>query len=381
MTSCIEPFDASYADFESALVIDAVLTNEMKQQHIVLSRTYEFEEEVPSAESNATITVMDSNGNQYAFSDTGNGMYLSDQAFAAELGVEYQLFITTRDGRSYGSDPVPLTTGTTTIDQITVNRITNDFGEDGMAIFVDSFDPSGNSVNYRYDYEETFRVIAPDWNQTILVGDPQGGCNVVEEPNRIYERVCYPTVNSNRIIQTTTKDFDEDRVANFMVRFIDRSNYIISYRYSILVRQYVQSIGAYTFYRTLGDLSSSENLFSQIQTGFLQGNVFSTDNQNEQVLGYFDVASVDEKRIFFNYSDFYPDEPLPPYVQDCRPSTPVIANPGGCVLRPILESGTAVFVGDNASPADGEGPYLIAPIVCGDCSVLGTAEVPEFWTE
>ncbi|WP_051947462.1 DUF4249 domain-containing protein [Muricauda sp. MAR_2010_75] len=381
INSCIEPFDVSYVNFESALVIDAVLTNDMKQQRIVLTRTYEFEEEGPSAESNANVTVMDSNGNTYTFSDSENGVYFSDQAFAAELGVEYQLSITTQDGRAYGSEPVQLTTGTTTIDQITAERITNDFGEDGMAIFVDSYDPTGNSVNYRYEYEETYRVVAPDWNFLTLIGDPQGGCGVLEAVNEDYKEVCYPTAFSNRIILTNTKDLAEDRVNQFRVRFIDRNNYIISYRYSILVRQYVESNEAYTFYRTLGEISTTENLFSQLQTGFLQGNVFSRENRDEQVLGYFDVSAVDEKRIFFNYSDFYPDEPLPPYVQNCSPSAPVIANPGGCVLRPILESGTAAFVGHNAPPGANEGPYFIAPRICGDCSVLGTAEVPEFWTE
>ncbi|MFC4220115.1 DUF4249 domain-containing protein [Flagellimonas marina] len=381
MKSCIQPFDTSYVDFESALVIDAVLTNEMKQQRIVLTRTYEFEDEGPSAESNANVSVSDSNGNTYTFTDSGNGVYLSDQTFAAEFGVEYQLSIITSDGRTYGSDPVQLTTGTTTIDQITAERITDDFGVDGMAIFVDSFDPTGNSKNYRYEYEETYRVVAPDWNPLTLIGDPQGGCNVLQVTNEDYEEVCYPTTLSTNILLTTTRDLAEDRVDHFRVRFVNRNNYIISYRYSILVRQYVQSNEAFTFYRTLGEISSTENLFSQLQTGFLQGNVFSIDSRDEQVLGYFDVVSVDERRIFFNYSDFYPDEPLPPYIQDCRPSTPLIVNPGGCVLRPILESGTAAYVGDNAPPGDGEGPYFIAPRICGDCSVLGTAEVPEFWTE
>ena len=379
--SCIEPFDVSYANFESALVIDAIITNELKQQRIVLSRTYEFEEEGPSAESNAAVIVTDSNGDSYTFTDTGNGIYLSEQAFAAVLGVEYQLSIITKDGRNYASDAAQLRVASTTIDEVRAQRITNDFGEDGMAIFVDSFDPTGESVNYRYDYEETYRVVAPDWNPRTLIGDPQGGCDVLEAPNRDYEEVCYPTTASNSIILTTTRELGEDRVDNFMVRFIDSGDYIISHRYSILVRQYVQSNEAYTFYGTLKDISTTENLFSQIQAGFLQGNVFSSEDRNEQVLGYFDVAAVDEKRIFFNYDDFYPGEPLPPYVQDCTPSTPPIANPGGCVLRPILETGTAAFVGDNPSPGDGEGPYFIAPRICGDCSLLGTSEVPGFWEE
>ena len=61
-----------------------------------------------------------------------------------------------------------------------------------------------------------------------------------------------------------------------MVRFINRNNYIISHRYSILVRQFVQSNEAFTFYETLNDLSRNESLFSETQPGFLAGNVSST---------------------------------------------------------------------------------------------------------
>lgn len=377
---CIEPFNAKFEDFESALVIEGTITNELKQQQVVLSRTYEFEDDGPEPETNASVNVISGDGGNFDFQHIGNGVYLSSQAFAAQPGIDYELQITTQDGRNYGSGQAQLTAATA-IDAVRAERITNDLGEDGMGIFVDSFDPTGSAKNYRYEYAETYRVIAPTWTPTSLIGDPAGGCAVLKVPNETDEQICYPTQNSTAIILTSTEDLEEDRVSNFMVRFINRNNYIISHRYSILVRQLVQSNEAYTFFETLNELSGSESLFSQTQPGFLQGNVFSTDNEDERVLGYFDVSSVSETRLFFNYDDFYPGEALPPYVENCRPSAPPIASPGGCVLRPILESGAGVYAADNGEPALGEGPFFIVTRVCGDCSELGTSEIPEFWTE
>lgn len=377
---CIEPFDGEFVDFQSALVIEATITNELKNQQVVLSRTYEFDADGPIAESNATVRLM-ADGNAIAFQDSGNGVYVSEQPFAAQTGVEYQLDITTQDGRTYGSGMTQLT-ATTSLDEVRAERITNDFGEDGMGIFVDSFDPTGSSKNYRYEYIETYRVIAPTWIPISLIGDPAGGCNVIKVPNTTDEEICYPTDYSNEIILTSTEDLEEDRVSNFMVRFINRDNYIISHRYSILVRQYVQSNAAYTFFETLNELSGSESLFSQTQPGFLEGNVFSKETEEETVIGFFDVVSVDEKRLFFNFNDFYPGERLPPYVEDCNPSAPVLVSQGGtCVLRPIIESGLGVYVADNNPPGAGEGPYQIARRVCGDCRELGTPEIPDFWIE
>ena len=377
---CIEPFEAEFVDFKSALVIEATITNEQKNQQVILSRTYEFEADGPIAETNATVRLL-ADGNAMAFQHTGNGVYVSEVAFAAQPGVDYQLDITTQDGRTYGSALTRLT-AVTSLDDVRAERITNDFGEDGMGIFVDSFDPTGSSKNYRYEYIETYRVIAPTWTPISLIGDPVGGCNVIKVPNSTDEEVCYPTDFSKAIILNSTEDLEEDRVSNFMVRFINRDNYIISHRYSILVKQYVQSNAAYTFFETLNELSGSESLFSQTQPGFLDGNVFSKEADDETVIGFFDVASVDEKRLFFNFDDFYPGERLPPYVENCNPSAPPLVSQGGtCVLRPIIESGLGVYVADNSPPALGEGPFQIAPRVCGDCRELGTSEIPDFWIE
>ncbi|PWL38747.1 DUF4249 domain-containing protein [Flagellimonas aquimarina] len=380
LMGCIEAFDAEFVDFESALVIEATITNELKQQRIFLSRSYEFDAEGPLAESNATVSVSDGTGTTFSFEDTGNGVYVSSQAFAAEPGRDYELSITTQDGRSYGSETSQMTSETT-IDEVIAERITNDDGEDGMAILVNSFDPSGNAKNYRYEYEETYRIIAPEWNPTSLIGDPEGGCAMLKVPNTTDDEICYRTDFSNRIILTSTEDLEEDRVSNFMVRFISRDNYIISHRYSVLVRQLVQSNEAFTFFETLNELSGSESLFSQTQPGFLEGNVFSNDNRDERVLGFFDVSSVSERRIFFNYDDFYPGEDLPPYIESCRRGSPPIASPAGCVLRPLIESGAGVYAGDNGEPMEGEGPFFVVSRVCGDCNVLGSPEVPNFWVE
>ena len=44
----------------------------------------------------------------------------------------------------------------------------------------------------------------------------------------------------------------------------------------------------------------------------------STTNPDDKVIGYFDVASVTSKRIFFNYIDLFPNESLPPYYTECE---------------------------------------------------------------
>ena len=377
--ACVEPFEPETVTFESALVVEATITDELKTQEIFLTRTFAFEDDGPDAETNASVEVEDDLGNTFVFVESDPGIYRSVTDFSAEDGRNYTLRITTSNGRSYSSDAMDLP-ASTQLDSIYAERIINADGEEGIGIFADSFSSSGNVQNYRYAYEETFRIIAPDWNPQMLVGDPEGGCEMFVVPRELDEQICYRTDVSTNIIQLQTNNFEEDRVSRFLVRFLNRNNYIISHRYTILVKQLIQSDASYTFYETLNDFSGSESLFSETQPGFLEGNMSSDQDEEEKVLGYFDVATVDERRIFFNYEDFFDGERLPPYVNPCNSSAPIIANEAGCVLRPIVESNEVRYLRENV-PALNEGPFRIVPRVCGDCTVLGSTEVPEFWVE
>ncbi len=374
MCSCIEPFDVEFEDFESVIVLEATITDAQEQQRVFLTRTFEFKDDGPFPESNADVRVVDGAENTFVFEETIPGVYISNQAFAAHPNTDYQLHVETQDGRFYSSDVMTLTQATQ-IDQLRAERVTNDLGEDGVAILADSFDSTGNSVNYRYQYEETYKIIAPDWARLDYVIQNQNGAETLElVPRSLDERICYNTDISNTILLTSTVDLNEDRVSEYMVRFINKDNFILSHRYSILVKQFVLSNAAYTFYERLNQFSQSESLFSENQPGFLEGNIFPEDKE-EKVLGFFSVSSVTEKRIFFNYEDLFPDERLPEYVDPCRPTG---INSG---LLEQVRADVVKYFGTIIDNVTGEEETAVVPRVCGDCTVLGSSEIPDFWIE
>ncbi|RDY61415.1 DUF4249 domain-containing protein [Flagellimonas nanhaiensis] len=375
LSSCIEPFEVTFRDFESALVIDATLTNELKQQKILISRTYRFEDEGAAGVSGATVQVVSEDGSRYDFTETDSGTYVSSEVFAAQTNVGYTLLVGTKDGQEYTSD-IARTSGTSKIDSLYAQRVSNDFGEEGMGMFLNASNLDSDTNFYRYEYEETYKIIAPEWNPVELDVDEE-----IDPPGIFFttrslgERVCYGSNSSNKIILASTENLNEGRISNFMVHFVDRNNYILSHRYSILVRQYSQSTRAHDFYETLNNFSNSESLFSETQPGFLEGNISPIGNQDEKVLGYFNVVNVDEKRIFFNYEDFFPGERLPPYVDPCREGAP------GIGLIDLVRWDLVKYVRDNEGEFPGAGPYVTVPEVCGDCTVLGSSEIPEFWID
>jgi hypothetical protein len=377
LSGCVEEIDFEIETFESALVIEATITNENKHQEILLSRTYQTEDDGPPQERNASVEIL-AGGSSYVFEELEPGRYVSTVSFSAQPSIDYILSITTSNGRTYSSTPTILSQ-TTQIDAVYAIRETGDQGTNGMSIYVDSFDPTGNSKYYRYSYEETYKIIAPRWVPEDLVLTDANNCIVDLRATRPQEeRICYNTVSSTTINQFSTNSLTEDRVTRHLIRFIDSEDFIISWRYTILVNQYIQSREAYAYFETLNNFASEGSLFSQIQPGYFEGNVSSETNPNEIVIGFFDVSSVSSQRLYFNYEDFYPDEPLPPLEYSCEEFELFrlsLSGACGTLISGLLTDNVVFYTGSAI------GPYNMVLRACGDCTALGSNVVPYFWED
>ena len=394
--ACIEQFEAETEEFQSILVVDALLTDELQRHRVFLNRTFQFEEEEPVPESGATISVVDDLEVRYAFAETEPGVYYSSSGFAAQPGRTYTLQITTSNGENYQSEATP-TPPNIPITEMRATLVTSDLGEEGVGIFLDNTSASTEPTFFRFEYEETYKIIAPRWDPFDLEVIHYIACDTIPYQVGITtreeeQRVCFSSAVSNQIIQASTADLENPEIRNKEIRFISRENYIMSHRYSINVKQFSQTVDAHSFYERLEDFASSENLFSQVQPGLLEGNIFS-EREEEPVLGYFEVATVTEERLYFNYADLFPDEPLPPYPFSCNfASSPPLVSMGyhcagfrecdGDCVSPLIEqilAGLITYAAEN--DANSNNPYFTWPRGCGDCRELGSNVVPEFWTE
>ena len=387
--NCVEEIELQSETVESVLVVEATITNELKHQIVLLTRAFSLSDDVPNSESGANIKVIDSDLNEYLFQETEPGVYKSIIEFASSTDLDYHLEIVTNSGIMYNSNLMRLTQPTS-IDNLFAVRDFNENNEEGVSIYIDTYDPTEKSQYYRFEYEEAYKIIAPSWvMEDLILGTPPDEPQFLLVPRPLEERVCYNIVKSNDVIITNTLDFNEDKLDQYRIRFLNRDNYIISHRYTIEVKQYVQSREAYIFYETLKNFSVSESLFSENQVGFIEGNLFAVNQQNKKVIGFFQVSSVDIKRIYFNYEDLFPDELLPPYVRNClNPIAPPTTNPtpsgSPCPLCDFISDGNWKYLADNSNfnPSDpSQGPYLLVPTPCGDCTTLGETEIPDFWVD
>ncbi|MFP2996185.1 DUF4249 domain-containing protein [Spongiivirga sp. MCCC 1A20706] len=381
--SCIEeiPLISSQSEQNSFLVVQAELTDSLSTQKIFLSRSSLLNSEEILFEQNAQVSIEDSSGNIFSFQEISPGEYHSIAPFNATVDVSYQLNINTNDNLRYTSSAEMLS-GTAKIDRLYVERIVSDKGIEGVGVFVDSENLNLNAQNYRFEYDETFKVIAPLWNAFDAIVVSTSPPEVDIELREKEERICFEDRFSRSIILGSTSDLSSNSLNRFLVTFLPRTDYAISHRYSILVKQKAISAENLSFYQTLKDLSNSESIFTDTQPGFLEGNIRSIDNEEEKVVGLFEVNSVQSQRLFFNYEDLFPGEELPPYAINCNLVSPPLVTPGG--RSPLIEailSGRLKYFALNEGQIPDGGPFLMTARACSDCTALGSNVIPEFWTE
>lgn len=373
---CSESYNLQTNNYEELLVVEATITNELKKQEIKITKTSKFEDENVKVEPGANVIVYDNKGNNYRFNEE-SGIYVSENEFRAEPDTQYTLSILTSNGKKYESSNQTLTTENE-IESINPTVVNNKEGR-GVEINIKSYDATNTSKYYRYKYEETYKIIAPRWSdkKAVVIG-PQ---EIALEQNTLDTKTCYTTKKSSDIILTNTVDLSEDRV-NFPVRFISDQNYIISHRYSILVTQYVQNFESYNFYRIMKEISGSSSVLSPRQPGILNSNIKCITDNDEKVIGFFDVSSASSKRIFFNYKDLFPGEEIPPYFTDCTLANYLFCFGFGdppCMGNALINglknnSITYFFLNPQID-------YIMAPVECGDCTSFSSNIIPPFWTE
>jgi len=96
---CTEEIVIEDNGFESILVVESTITDNLENQTVKLSRTSKLNDTLFQVEQNAIVTVNEGN-TTYNFTSIGNGRYLSDEKFSAKENLDYQLNITTQNGKN-----------------------------------------------------------------------------------------------------------------------------------------------------------------------------------------------------------------------------------------------------------------------------------------
>ena len=379
--SCTSPYEFEEETNEDILIVDGMITNQLKKHQIRLSRSYPFKTD-PQPEKGANVQVVSSDGTTFNFKEKGDFLYEASMAFSAIEGQEYRVLITTREGKTITSTPMILPP-IAELDDVFAQATSNELNDPGIGIYFNA-ESSNNAQLYRVEYEETYKVVAPRWTPfdavVVFEGFSTFATNVILRETQ--EQVCYAFNPSNKIILRSTTNQTIDRIDQEEILFLPIDSAKLIHRYSVLVRLLVEDPQAYNYFETLKELSvKSASFFNNVQPGYLAGNLFNPDNENEKVGGFFRVSAATERRIFLNLNDIYPTAEEPPYFYLCGLTAPTTEGGRGNrdLLNAIYKGSLRYYSLNNTGEFPGGGPYLMVSAACGDCTVLGSNQQPSFW--
>jgi Domain of unknown function (DUF4249) len=366
--SCVEPFDAGTVNYEDMLVVEGILTNETKQHQVTITRTSHLGKPVFNPEKNAIVTLKAHDGFSTTLTETSPGIYKTP-SIAGVVGKAYTLSITTSNGNNYASEEVVMK-NSPPVDKIYARYVSEGQSPgEGIQIYLDTSDPKNSTHYYRWEYEETYEIRTPFPSKFVWLGGNTIFIRTIEVDN------CWATDSSKSIMIQSTTGFESDKVTGFPVRFIPAVSPELVIKYSILVKQYALNEKSYIFWNQLKEVNDMQGSLFDKQVGKVTGNISSTTDKSEIVLGYFDASAISTKRAFFSPREF-PDYTPPLYLQSCVETAPLTV-PIGKLGATMEQAKNTLIIAD----AGGVGPDVVylSPIACCDCTSKGTNLKPSYW--
>jgi hypothetical protein len=366
LAGCVDPYSSDVpAAAQNYLVVDGFI-NSQGSTVIKLSRTLGLASaSAVSAETKATVYVLDNAGTRYNLTESPVGTYsLPTQTLAPNR--QYQLRITTAKGRNYASDMVAVKT-TPPIDKLSWHPT-----DAGVEVDVDTHDPASASKYYRWDYLETWQFNSAFRSDYEYVASSK---SVQPRTNNIF--TCWRTEASPFIKQTSTAQLSQDVVSKFPLITLPYTEKL-RIKYSVLVLQYAQTPEEYAYWEILSKNTQNLGTLNDPLPTQLTGNVHCLTDASEPVLGYVGAHSVTQARLFIDYNDL--PKPLPqiannPY-ETCVVDTVALRN-GLELFRLNLEVPFDIYL--SPPPNSKVIGYFASTTECVDCRVRGTNVKPSFW--
>lgn len=356
--SCITEFIPQSNENIEFLVVEGMITDQPDSYTIKIFGSIPLvEPEDPVPVTGCFVTISDDLGNIFALNEESAGTYVTDR-FQGKAGRTYTLHIKTNGSfRNHTYESVPVTMKPVPpIDSVYYERVTITeqdnihAREEGVRIFVNTRDRTGQCKFFRWEYIETWEIRLP-----------------YSVPKNT---VCWVSSGSDKIDIKNTTSLSEDVIINHPVKYVTNQTDRLKFKYSILVNQYSLSEDEYIYWEKMQDINGNVGGLYDIVPATIPGNLFCVDDPSETVLGYFSVSAEESKRIFI--MDRF-EGLFNPYTNDaCIADT--VENG---VFIPSLNSTVWVII-ESFYP-----PYKVITYTrgCADCTVRGTTKRPYYWDE
>ncbi|MEP7277374.1 MAG: DUF4249 domain-containing protein [Bacteroidota bacterium] len=370
---CKERYESPVHSPETGyLVIDGVVNSGPDSTLLTLSRTTKFDNKNLVYETGAQVRLEDANNTLYPLVEKEPGRYRAGNLHL-NAAQKYRLRITVTAGKVYLSDYA------TVNNNPPVDSITWKVENNGVQLYINTHDPLNNTHYYQWYYDEAWEFHSNylSYLQYYVVHDRVKGdvyhvgyrdsTGFSYNPDII---TCWQFNAPTSLFLSSTAKLSEDKIM-LPLTYIPPGSIKLGVLYSMHLKQYSWTKDGYAFLEKMKKNTESSGTVFDPQPSELKGNIQCVTDPNEQVIGYFNICPVQEKRIFISKSEL----PFWKYKSGCYDV--IIENVSDSIkLKGLIFMPTEV---DHTGPGGGIATFQAAPEYCVDCTLSGSNRKPAYW--
>ncbi|MEP6845469.1 MAG: DUF4249 domain-containing protein, partial [Panacibacter sp.] len=265
------------------LVVEGYINSGGGPSTITLTRTTKLIDSVfVLFEHNAQVSIESDNNQNFPMKEGVNGSYISD-VLNLDPASKYRVRIYTQNGKEYTSDFAPVKY-TPVIDSISWQRENG-----GLQTYINTHDAQNNTKYYQWKYAETWEIHSPYYSSLFYTHDPvtslitgvEYSNPLTHNPDTTIHK-CWQSYVSRNIILGSSEKLNTDRIY-LPLSYIEPASVQLSVLYSIELKQYALSSGAYVFYQQLKKNTEQLGSIFDAQPSELKGNIQCITNPSEIV--------------------------------------------------------------------------------------------------
>jgi hypothetical protein len=367
------------------LVVEGLINIGADSTIFTLNRTFKLDNKaIVAAEKAAIVQVESDAGTTYVLPELVKSGNYGRPSLNLDQTKKHRLRIRTKDGKEYLSSFVEGKISPP------VDKVTHDFRRNQFNLYASTHDDTGKSRYYKYHFTETWEYTAPMWSYYKI------------ENHQILPRLfpqddifhCWKTANSTNIVLGNSTNNGEDRIEELLVNSLAPTSFKILRGYSILVKQTVLTKEGFDFWQAMQKNTEQVGSIFDSQPSQLFGNIKSTTNPDEVVIGFVSAGTVTENRLTLSTYAMVPEwrqDPEFNYREICDPlgtgapfRTFLFTTPLGRadISRYLLEPDKPGYLILDYWPPVGEpmGWATTSEFKCADCRLQGGINVrPPYW--
>jgi len=362
--SCEEQIDITSRQYEKHLVVFGSITDQNGPYTVQISHSAPVDKVTFKPYSGCVVTIFEKSGENELLTEVEPGTYQTrENRIQGEPGKSYCLDILTPEGKTYTTDyqemkePIGIDTIFTRLEYKEQRSNPEDLA--GYQFYI-STQTSDEPIHLLWMLEETYQ-----FNADYLLAQTidKGIVTRYNDPDSIY--TCWRSTSVHQLFTEQTTGLSAHKLTQKPLHFVGTSTKKLQNKYSLLVKQYSLNEAAFRYWSQLEEQADIEEFLFSKQPFQLKGNVYNPENMDELVLGYFNVASLSEQRIFVNP----PNVPLT--------FTKCAINWDTSFAGIISQRKIVYMIYLNE-----EDQYGMVEENCIDCRLEGgTTEKPEFWPD